>query len=50
MKLGSKIPNECVLILEFKGVEKTRWMIKSPAVGEDTLIESIGAREVINIS
>lgn len=50
LKLGSKIPEDTALMLEFKGVEKTRWMIKSPNIGEDQLIESLGRRDVINVS
>ena len=50
MKLGAKIPEDSSVIIEFKGVEKTKWMMKSPIIGDDSYLESNGQREITNVS
>ena len=50
MKLGAKIPEDSSVIIEFKGVEKTKWMMKSPIIGDDSYLESNGEREITNVS
>ena len=42
LKLGAKIPEDSSVIIEFKGVEKTKWMMKSPIIGDDSYLESNG--------